>query len=116
MPMVTEDELQEIIKTVRETFPVQRILLFGSYARGDAHEHSDLNLCVVIAPAADRPVEEWPSKSWLYRAAELIRHVSSARVAVVPYVFTMGEFDALRDKGHPLVGQILEEGRVLYEQ
>jgi len=116
MPIATEDELQEIISTVRESFPVQRILLFGSYARGDAHEHSDINLCVVIAPAADRPVEEWPSKSWLYRAAELIEHVSSAPAAVAPYIFTTGEFDALRDQGHPLVGQIIEEGRVVYEQ
>ena len=36
--MVSEDELQEIIDIVRDTFPVRRILLFGSYAREDAHE------------------------------------------------------------------------------
>jgi len=112
MPIATQDELQEIIKSVCEKFPVQRIMLFGSYARGDAHEHSDLNLCVVIAPT----VEQWPSKSWLYRAAELIEHLSSAPVAVAPYIFTTGEYDALRDQGHPLVGQIIEEGRVVYEQ
>jgi hypothetical protein len=116
MPIATENELQEIIDATAGHLPVRRILLFGSYARGDMHEHSDLNLCIVIAPAADRPVEEWPSKSWLYRAAELIEHVSSAPVAVAPYIFTTGEFNALRDQGHPLVGQIIEEGRVVYEQ
>jgi predicted nucleotidyltransferase len=116
MPIAADDELQEIISTAREILPVQRILLFGSYARGDAHEHSDLNLCVVIAPAADRPVEEWPSKSWLYRAVELIERASSAPVAVAPCIFTTGEYDALRDQGHALVGQIIEEGRVVYEQ
>jgi hypothetical protein len=116
MPILTQDELGEIVDTVCKTYPVQRILLYGSYARGDAHEHSDLNLCVVIAPAADKPVEEWPSKSWLYRAAELAQQGFSAQLPIVPVVFTTGEFEALRDQGHPLIEQILEEGRVVYEQ
>jgi DNA polymerase sigma len=114
--MVTEDELRNIVDGIREIYPVRRILLFGSYARGDAHQHSDLNLCVIVAPDADQPLEGWPSKSWLYRAAKLTQQVSSAEVAVNPYVFTEGEFDALRQQEHPLVGQILEEGRVVYEQ
>jgi len=114
--MVTEDELQDIVNAIRDTFPVRKILVFGSYARGDAHQHSDLNLCVVISSAAEQPLEEWPSKSWLYRAAKLTQRISSAEVAVDPYVFTEGEFDALREREHPLVGHILEEGRVVYEQ
>jgi predicted nucleotidyltransferase len=116
MPMVTEDGLQDIVNIIRDIFPVRKILVFGSYARGDAHQHSDLNLCVVVAPTAEQPLEEWPSKSWLYRAARLTERIASAEVAVDPYVFTEGEFDALRDREHPLVGQILEEGRVVYEQ
>ena len=116
MPMVTEDELQKIIDTTCELFSVKRILLFGSYARGDAHELSDLNLCVVITPAGDRSPEEWPSKSWLYRAAQLIQHISSEQVAVDPHVFTTGEFEALQVRGHPFVSRIIEEGRVIYEQ
>jgi len=96
--MVREDELREIIDTVRDTFTVRRILLFGSYARGDAHEHSDLNICIVVASTSEKPLEEWPSKSWLYRPAELTQRISSAEMAVKPYVFTEGEFDALRDR------------------
>ncbi len=114
--MVSEDQLQEIVQKITDTFRVRRILIFGSYARGDAHEHSDLNLCVIVAYSDERPLEEWPSKSWLYRAAELKQSVAFTEVAVDPYVFTEGEFDALRDKEHPLVGQILKEGRVVYEQ
>jgi predicted nucleotidyltransferase len=114
--MLSEDQLQEIVRKIRDTFPVRRILIFGSYARGDAHEHSDLNLCVIVTHSEERSLEEWPSKSWLYRASELKQSVASAEVALDPYVFTEGEFDALRDKEHPLVGRILEEGRVVYEQ
>jgi len=114
--MVSEDGLKNIIDLIREVFPVRRILLFGSQARGDAHQHSDINLCVVVAPDAEHPLEEWPSKSWLYRAAKLTQRISSAELAVDTYVFTEGEFDALREQEHPLVGQILGEGRVIYEQ
>jgi len=114
--MLSEDQLQVIIKKITDTFPVCRILVFGSYARGDAHEHSDLNLCVVVTNSDERLLEEWPSKSWLYRASELKQSVGSIEVALDPYIFTEGEFNALRAKEHPLVGRILEEGRVVYEQ
>jgi predicted nucleotidyltransferase len=114
--MVNEDGLQDIVDVIRDTFPVRKILIFGSYAKGDAHQHSDLNLCVIIAPAAEQSIAEWPSKSWLYRPAELTQRLSSAEVAVDPYIFTEGEFAALREREHPLVVQILEEGRVIYEQ
>jgi len=114
--MVTEDQIQEIVQKITGTFSVRRILVFGSYARGDAHEHSDLNLCVIVARSDAPPLEEWPSKSWLYRGSELTQSVGSVEVALDPYVFTEGEFDSLRDKDHPLVGRILEEGRVVYEQ
>jgi predicted nucleotidyltransferase len=114
--MITEDELQEIVAAIRGAIPVRRITVFGSYARGDAHQDSDLDLCVVVAPPAEQPMEEWPSKSWLYRASDMMERFSSEELALVPYVFTVGEFEALRDRQHPLVGQILEEGRVVYEQ
>jgi predicted nucleotidyltransferase len=116
MPRVAEEELQEIIETARDTYSVRKILLYGSYARGDAHDHSDLNLCIIVAADSEKPLEEWPAKSWLYRAADVIQRIFSAEVAVNPYVVTEGEFDALRDREHPLVGQILQEGRVVYEQ
>jgi predicted nucleotidyltransferase len=114
--MITEDELQDIISAIRGTLTVKRIMVFGSYARGDAHQDSDLDLCVVVETPAEQPLEEWPSKSWLYRATDLIERFSSEEVALVPYVFTSGEIEALRDRQHPLVEQILEEGRVVYEQ
>jgi predicted nucleotidyltransferase len=114
--MITDDQLQDIVESIRESFSVRRIHLFGSQARGDDHQHSDINLCVIVAQDAGQPLEEWPSKSWLYRAAEISQRVGTAEVAVSPYVFTEGEFETLREREHPLVLRILEEGRVVYEQ
>ena len=114
--MIDDSRLQEITDRIIDIVPARSIMVFGSYARGDVHQHSDLNLCVLVAPDAERRFEEWPSKSWLYRSAELIQGIPSAEAAIAACVFTEGEFDALRRREHPLVGQILEEGRVVYEQ
>lgn len=114
--MLEEEKLQEVAARVRDYLPVERIILFGSYARGDAHQDSDLNLCIVIAPPGREAVEEWRAKSWPDRARELKRAVDIPGIVLDPYIFTRGELDNLREEEHPLVVRILEEGRVLYEQ
>ena len=112
--MVREEQIEEIVRRITGAFPVRKVVVFGSYATGGAHELSDLNLCVVVAGGESFP--EWPSKSWLYRAAEVTRAVASEEVAIDAHVFTEKEFQALMDRGHPLLRLIVEEGRVLYEQ
>jgi DNA polymerase sigma len=114
MSVVREEKLQEIVGRITAAFPVRKVMVFGSYAAGDVHDHSDLNLCVVVEGGESFP--EWPSKSWLYRAAEVTRQAASEEVAVDARVFTEKEFQALMDRGHPLLRLIVEEGRVVYEQ
>lgn len=41
-------ELENILKQLVKFFPPQCVYLFGSRARGDAREKSDIDLCVVI--------------------------------------------------------------------
>ncbi|MCM1122397.1 MAG: nucleotidyltransferase domain-containing protein [Eubacterium sp.] len=38
------DEISSIITPILEKFEVERVWLFGSYARGDASENSDIDL------------------------------------------------------------------------
>lgn len=40
----TVDELREIVSCLAAKYGVQRIYLFGSYARGDSNEQSDIDL------------------------------------------------------------------------
>jgi predicted nucleotidyltransferase len=44
---VTEDSLQEIIHRIVEVAAPERIILFGSAARGEMDENSDVDLLVV---------------------------------------------------------------------
>jgi len=44
--MLSIDEIKSYIAPVVEKYPVEKVILFGSYARGDAKETSDIDLVV----------------------------------------------------------------------
>lgn len=46
--MVREAEIREFVSKVVEEFAPQRVILFGSHARGDATPDSDVDLLVIM--------------------------------------------------------------------
>ena len=44
--MLSMDEIKSYITPVVEKYPVEKVILFGSYARGDASDKSDVDLVV----------------------------------------------------------------------
>jgi predicted nucleotidyltransferase len=44
--MLSIEEIKSYIIPVIEKYPVERVILFGSYARGDASDTSDVDLIV----------------------------------------------------------------------
>lgn len=55
--MVGEAEIQDFVNKVVEEFSPQRVILFGSYARGNATPDSDVDL-LVIMPTKKRTVQQ----------------------------------------------------------
>jgi predicted nucleotidyltransferase len=104
--MIEQAQLEAVVRAARERFEPRRIILFGSQARGDSHAGSGLDLCLIVGEAGD----------WLERQIEFRRAVDLPGVEVQPYVFTAAEFERLTAEGNPFVSEILEEGRLLYEQ
>src|SRR4051794_8287700 len=45
---VTQEKIDEAVRRLVEVAQPSRIILFGSAARGDLHEHSDVDLMVVL--------------------------------------------------------------------
>ena len=103
--IVAEQEIRAIIRKIARALSPQRIILFGSYGRGDPHEESDLNLCVVVPEAGD----------WLYRAHELRLRVPVDEVALEALVVTPTELETLLGARNPLAEAVAREGKVVYE-
>jgi len=80
----------------------RRIVLFGSFLRGDAGLSSDLDLLMVW----DTPLD------FLSRTVELYRRLQP-RVAVDMLAYTTEEME--RMAATPLVRKALAEGKVIYE-
>lgn len=105
-----EQRLKQVAAAVAAAVPCRRILVFGSRARGDFHEGSDLNLLIVAAARPPLPPDS------LERAREVKRRVDLPDVDLDPHVFTEAELKSLRQKEDPQILAMLAEGRVVYEQ
>ena len=52
-----KQEYKKILDTILAIIPGAEVILFGSYARGDQHKYSDLDLCVVADSFPMRRIE-----------------------------------------------------------
>lgn len=98
------EELTKILKALKAYQP-QRIILFGSAARGDYHDGSDIDLLII--KNTDRRFVE--------RIGDVLELLDN-RLPVEPIVYTATEFDQLIDDQNSFVQSIIREGKVLYEQ
>lgn len=82
-----------------------RVILFGSYARGDADSGSDLDLLVIERGMPDK------AKEYL----KIHRAVGSIGVGVDILVFSQGEFERRAQVRGTLPWRAKREGRLLYD-
>jgi len=47
------DRVREYAEVVRKTFPVKKVILFGSYVNGKPRTHSDIDVAVVMEQVED---------------------------------------------------------------
>lgn len=93
-------ELERILKQLKSDPSVRKVLLFGSLARGDARDHSDIDLIVV----------KDTQMRFLDRLDEFY---DDAREAMDILVYTPQEFEEMKNR--PFIKMALREGKMLYE-
>ena len=54
--MLTIEEIKERVRPICEHYKIEKMWLFGSYARGEADEQSDVDLCI---EGGDFTIEPW---------------------------------------------------------
>ena len=104
--MIATEQLAEIIDRIARNLAPERIVLFGSYASGEAREDSDIDL-LVVAKTDLPPRDRFP----------LIRRLlADFPVAFDVFWKTPDEYDRWRDVVNHIVYFAEKHGRVVYER
>lgn len=104
----TKDEhfWQELIRRIRSVTEPDKIILFGSQARGEGKPPSDIDLLIIARsdlPRYKRPVPFYRALSGLGVAKDIV-------------VYTPEEVEDWKTASCSLVATALREGKVLYEK
>src|SRR5437870_1304365 len=96
--------LRAIVRRIIRQFRPERIILFGSHARGNAHPDSDLDLLVVMPVAGSKRA----------KAVEIAVALHDIEVAKDIIVSTPEEFEWRRHVVGTIERPAAREGKVLY--
>jgi predicted nucleotidyltransferase len=104
--VTTAEWIPVIANRIVRDFQPLRIILFGSYARGEANAESDVDLLVVLPQVADKRKA----------AVEIRRALGDLPVAKDIIVTTPEEIARRGDLVGTVLRPALREGKVLYER
>ena len=96
--------MERVVKALLAYEP-EEIILFGSAARDDADEYSDLDL-IVVKNTQTRFME---------RLSEVNQHLPAGK-AVDAFVYTPLELRTMVEEDNPFIEQALIDGKLLYER
>ncbi len=102
--MVAMRQIEEFGRQIGRQFSAERVILFGSYARGEVTADSDVDL-LVVAPFEGKSV---------HKSVE-IRMKLRPRFPVDLIVRTPEKVRQRLEMGDGFMQEILREGKVLYE-
>lgn len=90
-------EIKKLAQKLKSTFPIEKIYLYGSFARGEIHEGSDIDL-LIIGDFRER----------FFERIGLILDLTD--LPIEPLVYTREEFQELRASQNPFIEEILRTG------
>ena len=109
MVPVTDALLDRMVQAIVDEVDPEQVILFGSRARGDEHESSDIDLIVVEAEPFG------PGRSRHKELVRLYHALAGFHVPADILVYSHEDIAYWRDSLNHVLARALREGRVLYE-
>ena len=100
-----QQKIQRLLEDLKGYQP-ERIILFGSAARGDADAHSDLDVVIV----------KRTSVPFVQRGVDAVRYLRPEVGPVNLFVYTPDELRRMEEQESPFIERVLAEGEILYEK
>ena len=97
--------LDEVTRRIVESVKPQRVLLFGSAARGRMSKNSDLDMLVIMREPVHRR----------QTAQKIYRNLHGTGIAIDIIVATEKDLKKYGQRAGTILKSALQEGRVLYE-
>ena len=101
----TNNLVKRFLNLIIKKFNLKKIIVFGSFARGDYHKGSDLDL-VIVGEFKERFID---------RIGKIIE-LNDSDLVIEAMVYTEEEFQKMIQERRPFIEQVLEEGIVVYEK
>jgi predicted nucleotidyltransferase len=105
---VTEEVLSDIVQAIVREVDPERIYLFGSRARGEARQDSDVDLLIVVSEPFGPEHSRFQEINRVYRA------LSSFRIPNNVLLYSSDEFAKWSQSLNHVVGRCFREGKLLY--
>lgn len=96
---------QRIINRIIRDYRPKKIIVFGSFARGDVHQGSDLDLVIIKN-----------TKEKFLRRMDAVLDLCDGEIAVEPLIYTEAEFRKMLEEGNDFLETVSKEGKVVYER
>ena len=104
---LNRETIQAITQLIVERFQPEQIILFGSVARGEDDENSDLDLMVVLRPGVEPP----------RRGNTIRRAIAEHFLLPVDLLIRSYEtFTTYRPNPNSMLSRMLEDSEVLYDR
>jgi uncharacterized protein len=102
--MVTKEQIDEVVKRIRDSYHPEKIILFGSYAYGNPTEESDLDILIIKETALPR----------YRRGREVRRCLRGLKTPVDLIVYSKKEIEEWLNVNTAFITTVMEKGKVLY--
>lgn len=104
---VTPEKVEAVVQRLIAVGRPRKIILFGSYVRGEVTRDSDLDVLVVTEDSVDNPHAE---------AVRLRESLHGIQMPMDILVVPASEYERLRHRWDLIYHQATENGRVVYDQ
>ena len=101
-----QERIEEMVRRIVSQFNPEKIILFGSHARGEAGPDSDVDLLVVMQPHGSKRE----------RVVEVYGLLAGIGVPKDVMIVTPEEFEIYRDAPGTVIRTACREGKVLYDR